>query len=228
MALGVPLTGFSKQRARHARSLILGKRPRNSPMASQADEGLVQWTSTSPASETLRRTSAPAGIVLFVGSVFVFGYAAWVFTFAISGVAGIPSYFWVGIGSFLVLLGVYAVVSGRKVRLPALAAVGVSGEGLILRWASGEPTHLRWDDRKLKVELRDMRNYRPTGPGGLVSYLTISGRSGGLTTEACDSILAGARASGIQIKSRPWKGSWGEVGRYTLRSKRTPFESSES
>jgi len=218
------MDGYGESRILLTHGRLTGLPLRQSFAAASMEAESVRWTATAPASEELRRNSAPAGALLLGGGVVIFGLAIWAFYLGLTGTPLFHPFdlLLIGVGCFLVFLGVYAVFGGRKARMPALSAVGVSNEGLILRWVSGDPTILRWDDPKFRLKISDMRDYRPSGSGRLVSYLTISGRSGGLTVEACDALLEGAREHRLAIKSRPWRGSWGEVGRYQLGPRGKP------
>lgn len=173
----------------------------------------VHWISTLPASERFYQRSARSGRVLTAGGLIVLVIAA---AFLAGGFfrLGRDPYFAAGVGGFLVVLGVLAVLFGRRVRRGALLAVGISTRGLTLRWKAGDDTILLWEDPSFRVKIQDMRDYQPAGT--LDSFLTIRGRSGGLTTEACEAILMAAKAERVSIVSRPWRGSWGEVGRYEL------------
>jgi hypothetical protein len=176
----------------------------------------MTWTTASPASESLHHSASRSGAMMFLGAAVCIAAAIWVFYLGVAGTSGLGphDFFLIGVGCALALLSVFAINHGSKLRMPPLSAVGVSDSSLVLRWTSGDDTVLRWNDRSFRIGLTDMRNYRPAGQ--LVSSVRVFGRYSGVSTEAIDAILAGALAHGLAIKSRPWKGSWGEVGRYTL------------
>ncbi len=187
-------------------------------MTTSVDVVSVKWISTSPESDRFHQRYAKAGVTLIVAGVVIIGTACWAFVYAFLGAGGTPWFLWVGIGLFLVCLAVRAILFGQRHRRGALSAVGVTGDGITLKWASDVLTTLRWEDPAFDLKLQDMRGYRPAG--ALVSTLTVNGRAGGLNTEALDAILAAAASQGMEIKSNPWKGSWGEVGRYEIRRRR--------
>lgn len=181
-----------------------------------------KWTPTAPASEEYYRSAVLGGYMLLIGSVSTFGFSVWAFLLAIAGATanhgepGRRAYFFIAIGLFLAVMGLYALIQARQMQLPALSAIGTSNTGLALRWVSGPPTILRWDELGFRVKVWDTRSYQPANGARVASHLKVAGRSGGLTTEACDVLLDRARFYGLRINERPRRGFWGEIGRYTL------------
>lgn len=174
----------------------------------------VNWISTLPASERFHQRYARSCRLLAAGGLVATIMAAACLIVSVLRLAGNP-YVEAGVGCVLVVSGVSAVVSGRRAKQGPLAAVGISTQALALRWQMAGDQVLPWKSATFRVKIQDMRGYRPTHT--LDSFLAVSGRTGGLTAEACDAILVAAKAEEITIVPRPWKGSWGGVYRYELR-----------
>jgi hypothetical protein len=177
----------------------------------------VEWTSTSPAGETISKRDGQWTTPLIAVGVIIFGLALLAFWFAEVGPAGTTRTVLVGAGYALVITGAFALFGGYMSRRPALTAVGIGREGIFLRWASGQPTILRWDNPRFRFWISDLRNFQTRGLQA--SFLMISWRSGGLTTEAIDAILTGARAHGLEIETQVRSDPGGEIRRHTVGPK---------
>jgi hypothetical protein len=163
---------------------------------------------------------ASAVVIAFGGVVLLFE----LYHLSIVGVPSsgqIPSIVPLFIGSAaLVSAGIYLLTQCPSLKRPLPTAYRLDPDGFTAKWDNGTAVHLSWDDPRLRLFMRDMREL-PDVPG----CTTLISRGGSFVPFAVpsrlyDQVLSEAKTLGLVTKARYYRGRAGmKVHTATVRGR---------